>query len=186
MRGSDSWRGHMSGQDAAEQGKLLGAAGSILGAGGIPLALAWGGWWVQLWALQWCSGLRDAQRHGVLRALGCSGPLDVPTGDPGVSSGDTLSSPSLHSLSHQLPSLQRKSCSLQPQPGQICAGKGHFSQGQIGISQLTASCSPSPSSPGGKAPAQRLPFPAAEQLSSHDAIFNPCSPTALLTDQMWG
>lgn len=61
--------------------------------------------------------------------------------------------------------------------------KRTLSRGEISISQLAASCRPSPSSPSGKAPAQRLLFPSAEQLSSYDALFKPRSPTASLTDR---
>lgn len=61
--------------------------------------------------------------------------------------------------------------------------KRTLSRGEISISQLAASCRPSPSSPGGKAPAQRLLFPSAEQLSSYDALFKPRSPAASLTDR---
>lgn len=116
VRGSDSWWGHVSRQDAAEQGKLLGAAGSILGvipsrqvphesrSGGLSWELVGSRWpWLGVGG---GSSTGGAAVHAavVLRALGCSGLQDAPTADPSVSSGDTLTSPSLHSLSHQLPS----------------------------------------------------------------------------------
>lgn len=59
-----------------------------------------------MFRVEGCSGLRGTEgcgmlRTGMLKAMTCPGPWDVPTADPAVSSGDTLTLPSLPGLSCQ-------------------------------------------------------------------------------------